>query len=236
MESKNTVYYKGDLIKTLSQSDFGNSTVIIDKKSKKTTTLMEALGRRTGYYITEEDEIKMKENTQKRMDSMRAARGGNEISQPNNSASTPEIEYTSDTKKIAGYNCKKAIIKTKSRQSEVSETIVWYTNDIKKPQDYPAPGNMGGGAGGFARGFRGGVGTQAGSLGLNGFDKIDGFIMGFSISRPNGFKMESEVNSVEVNPDIKDSIFDIPKGYELKPLAEMQSQWGRMAPGGPPRQ
>lgn len=233
MESKNTVYFKGDLVKTFTQSDFGNNTVIVDKKNKKTTTLTEAMGKRTGYYITEEDEIKMKENAQKRMDSVRAARG-NEARSQDNTTQEPEIEYTNDTKKIAGYNCKKAIIKTKSRQGEVSETIVWYTPDIKKPAGYPAPGNAGGGGGGFARGFRanqggGGPGNVFG--GLNSLDKIDGFIMGLSMARPNGFKMQTEVTSIELNPDIKDNVFDIPKGYELKPFSEMQSQWGRMQAG-----
>lgn len=238
MESKNTIYYKGDLIKTYSQSDFGNNTVIIDKKNKRTTTITEAMGRKTGFYITEEDEIKMRENAQKRMDSVRAARGGGESAQPSNASPAPEIEYTNDTKKIAGYNCKKAIIKTKSRQGEVSETIVWYTTDIKKPEGYPAPGNMGGG-GGFARGFRGGPGGAGGGFGgMNGLDKIDGFIMGFSTSRPNGFKMETEVASIEVNPEINDKVFEVPKGVDLKPFSEMQSQWNRggMPGGGPPRQ
>lgn len=239
MESKSTVYYKGDLIKTYNQSDFGNNTVIIDKKNKRTTTLTEAMGRKTGYYITEEDEIKMKEDAQKRMDSLRAARGesNTQMQNPNNTAREPEIEYTNDTKKIAGLNCKKAIIKNRSRQGEVSETIVWYTPDLKKPADYPAMGNMGGGGGGFARSFRIGRGGGApngggprgagggfGFGGSAGFDKIDGFVMGYSISRPNGFKMQTEVTGIEVNPDINDKVFDIPKGFDVKPFSEMRSQ------------
>ncbi|MFT3749885.1 MAG: hypothetical protein QM768_16295 [Agriterribacter sp.] len=234
MESKNTTYYKGDFIKTMNQSDFGNNIVIVDKKSKKTTTLIEAMGRKTGFYITEEDQNKMKEDAQKRMDSLRQARGGNADQQKNFTPSEPEIEYTNETKKIAGYNCKKAIIKTKSRQGEVSEVHVWYTPDVKRPEGYPVSGaNTGGG--GFARGFAGGGGPGGGAFGgLSNLEKIDGFIMGYSMSRPNGFKMETEVTSIEVNPIIEDKVFEIPKGYDIKPMSEMQQSFNRRFNGGPP--
>ena len=238
MESKNTVYYKGDLVKTYSQSDFGNNTVIIDKKNKKTTTLIEAMGRKSGFYSTEEDEKTMRDNMQKRMDSIRQARG---------SADSPRIPRQSDvqlintdeTKKIAGYTCKKAILKTTSRQGEVNETTVWYTPDLAMPPNYPALGVGTGGGGGFARSMRGGgnggAGGRGGFGGITGVEKINGFIMGYEITRPNGFKMQTEVTSIEVNPDIDDKIFEIPKGYDLKPMSEMQNQMGRMfgrPPGG----
>ncbi|MFT3946646.1 MAG: hypothetical protein QM763_06695 [Agriterribacter sp.] len=232
MESKNTVYFKGDFIKTQSQSDFGNNTVIIDRKNKRTTTLTEAMGKKSGFYITEEEQNKMRENNQKRMDSVRAARGENAGGQRNAQQSAPEIEYTSETKKIAGYNCKKAIIKTKNRQGEISETIVWYTTDIKRPEGYPVGGNNTGGGGGFAMSFRGSGGGGLG--GFSGLDKIDGFIMGYSMSRPNGFKMETQVTSIEVNPDIDDKVFEIPKGFDIKPASEMQQSFNRGFNGGGP--
>ncbi|OJY95778.1 MAG: hypothetical protein BGP13_00310 [Sphingobacteriales bacterium 40-81] len=233
MESKNTTYYKGDFIKTLNQSDFGNNIVIVDKKNKKTTTLIEAMGRKTGFYITEEDQEKMREDAQKRMDSLRQARGGNDDQQRNFTPAEPEIVYTNETKKIAGYNCKKAIIKTKSRQGEVSELHVWYTPDVQRPEGYPVSGaNTGGG--GFARGFSGG-GPGGGAFGgLSNLEKINGFIMGYNMSRPNGFKMETEVTSIEVNPAIEDKVFEIPKGYDIKPMSEMQQFFNRRFNGGSP--
>jgi GLPGLI family protein len=217
MESKSTVYFKGDLIKTYNESDFGNTTVIVDKKNKRTTTLREAMGRKTGFYSTEEDEAAMRKNMQARRDSIRQARGQS-VSNTNATIPEAEIVATNETKKIAGYNCKKAIIKTKSRQGEVNETIVWYTPDFKMAQGYPVAGNTGGG---FGRGMRG----QRGGFGIAGLDKIDGFIMGYDVSRSNGFEMHMEVTKAELDPAIDDKIFEIPKGYDIKPLSEMQEQF-----------
>ena len=217
MESKSTVYFKGDLIKTYNESDFGNTTVIVDKKNKRTTTLREAMGRKTGFYSTEEDEAAMRKNMQARRDSIRQARGQS-VSNTNTTIPEAEIVATNETKKIAGYNCKKAIIKTKSRQGEVNETIVWYTPDFKMAAGYPVAGITGGS---FGRGMRG----QRGGFGIAGLEKIDGFIMGYDVSRSNGFEMHMEVTKAELDPAIDDKIFEIPKGYDIKPLSEMQEQF-----------
>ena len=219
MESKSTVYFKGDLIKTYNESDFGNTTVIIDKKNGRTTTLREAMGRKTGFYSTEEDEAALRKTMEARRDSIRQARGQ---SVNNAAAASPETEIvaTDETKKIAGYNCKKAIIKTKSGRGETNETIVWYTPDFKMAPGYPAAGNTGGG---FGRGMRG----QRGGFGIAGLDKIDGFVMGYDVSRSNGFEMHMEVTKAELYPAIDDKIFEIPKGYDIKPLSEMQEQFRR---------
>ena len=219
MESKSTVYFKGDLIKTYNESDFGNTTVIIDKKNGRTTTLREAMGRKTGFYSMEEDEAALRKTMEARRDSIRQARGQ---SVNNAAAASPETEIvaTDETKKIAGYNCKKAIVKTKSGRGETNETIVWYTPDFKMASGYPAAGNTGGG---FGRGMRG----QRGGFGIAGLDKIDGFVMGYDVSRSNGFEMHMEVTKAELDPAIDDKIFEIPKGYDIKPLSEMQEQFRR---------
>lgn len=214
IESSTTVYFKGDMIKTHSESDFGNTTVIIDKKNKKTTTLTEAMGRKTGFYTTAADEAAMRQ----RMDSMRQERG-----QPANSESgETEIINSNETKKIAGYTCKKAILKTPTRQGTTNEAIVWYTPDFKMAPGYPAAGNPAGG--GFGRGMRG---QRGAGFGMAGLDKIDGFVMGYEVKRPNGFEMNMQVTKIELDPVIEDKVFDIPKGYDIKPLKEMQGQFGQ---------
>lgn len=215
MESKTTVYFKGDMIKTHSESDFGNTTVIIDKKNKKTTTLTEAMGRKTGFYTTAEDEAAMRQ----RMDSMRQERGQAANSQFG--MGETEVINSNETKKIAGYTCKKAILKTQTRQGgTTSEAIVWYTPDFKMAPGYPAGGNPAGG--GFGRGMRGQRGAGFGMVGL---DKIDGFVMGYEVKRPNGFEMNMQVTKIELDPVIEDKVFEIPKGYDIKPLKEMQGQF-----------
>lgn len=223
MESTNTVYFRGDFIKTFNQTDFGNNTVIVDKKNNKTITLIEAMGRKTAYYSTPEDEELMR----KRMDSLRQA-GGNSNRQMERREGEPEFVETGETKKIAGYDCKKTIIKTKSNNGEVNEAIVWYTPDLKMPEDYPQTGVAPRGGRGFSAGFGGGP-RGGGFGGLTGLDKIKGFVMAYEMSRPNGFSMKMEVKKIEVDPEIKDKVFEVPKGTELKPMSEMQNMFG---PGG----
>lgn len=220
MESTNTVYFRGDFIKTLNQTDFGNNTVIIDKKNNKTITIVEAMGKKTGYYSTPDDE----ERLRKRMDSLRQA-GGNRGRSEDRGQGAVEIVKSNDTKKIAGYTCKKAIIKATSRNGEINETTVWYTPDLQMHADYPKVGMVAPGGG---RGFSGSFGG-GGFGGLSGLDKIDGFVMGYEVSRPNGFSMKMDVKRIEVNPNIPDKTFEVPKGVELKPMSEMQNMFG--APG-----
>lgn len=229
MESKSTVYYRGDFIKIDNESEFGNNSIIIDKKNERTTTLIQAMGRKTGYYSTEEERKAMEERMRKRMDSIRQARGESaENNQRQQNPQDVEIVQTNETKKIAGFTCKKAIIKSKPRQGEVNETIVWYCPDIKHPENYPLNfGNTGG------RGF---VGAMSGRNNFSGLEKIDGFIMGLEVSRPNGFKMETEVTDIKTDVTIPDKTFEIPKGYDIKPISEMENQMrnGRFFRGGPP--
>ncbi len=213
METKSTIYFTKDFTKTFTESDFGNNTVIIDKKNERTTTLTQANGRKTGFYSTAQDEAEMK----RRMDSVRQARGqpgGNRDA----ASSNVEIVPTDQTKKIAGYTCKKAIIKTKTRQGE-NETIVWYTPDFKMAEGYPT---------GIGAGFgRGGGGRQraGGGFSMSGLDKIEGFIMEYEVSRPNGFSMHMEVTDITLDPKLDDKTFEIPKGYDIKPIKEMQGQF-----------
>lgn len=228
MESKNTVYFTKDFIKTYNETDFGNNTVIVDRQNKKTTTIIEAMGRKTGYYSTEADEAEMRKRMQDRMDSLRQARGaqGGQNTPNNYTAPEAEIVKTEETKKIAGYTCKKAIVKTKSRQGDINEMTVWYTPDFKMAEGFPASGNAGFGGGG--RGFSGSFGGGRGRMGFGGFaglDKIEGFVMGYEMSRPNGFKMNMEVTKVELDMDIPVKTFEVPKGIELKPASEMQNMF-----------
>jgi GLPGLI family protein len=212
MEANTTMYYRGDMSKVESTSDFGNNIVITDKKNKKTTTLTEAMGRKFGFYSTEEDEKAMRS----RMDSSRNARrdslekAGIPISKP----AKPEVEYTNETKKIAGYTCKKAILKSKNQRGEVNSTIVWYCPDFK-----------------MAEGFSFGGGSGRGMMsmaGVNGLDQIEGFPMEYQMERNNGMKMHMIVTKVQLDAIMEDKIFEIPKGYDIKPMSEMQGGDGRM--------
>jgi hypothetical protein len=227
MEANSTLYYTVDRSKLESTSDFGNNIVISDRKEKKTTTLIEAMGKKTGFYSTEEDEAAMRN----RMDSARNARRDSlqKMGLPIAAPAKPEIVYTEETKKIAGYTCKKALIRTKDRQGTVNESTVWYCPEFKMGEGF----SFGGGRGGFMGGPMMG--------GMNGLENIDGFPMEYSMSRNNGMKMHMTVSKVQLDAAIDDKTFEVPKGFELKSMKDMQGRDGRMmiriggpgSPGGP---
>jgi hypothetical protein len=210
MESTSTMYFKGDMTKVENTTDFGNNIVITDRKSGKTTTLTEAMGKKTGFYTTPEDDKKMRA----RMDSARELRRdslqkmGINVAPP----AKPQIEYTEETKKIAGYVCKKAIIKSPGQRGQPSTTEVWYCPEFKL-------------AGGSPSGGGGGRGMMA-MAGVNGLDQLEGFPMEYRIERGNGMKMHMQVTKVQLDASIDDRIFEIPKGYELKPMSEMMQGGG----------
>lgn len=212
IEVNSTVWYKGNFTKMESQSDFGTNQTIIDRDAKKTTVLMEMMGRKMGFYSTEADQEAM----QKRMDSARIARRDSlEKLGLNFARNEPEITIGNETKTIAGFNCKKAIIKTKNQNGQVSETVVWFTPDFKMGEGYTL--NGGGGGGGMMR-----------MMGMTpqGMDKINGFPMEYEITRQNGMKVHMVVTKVQLDAEIADKTFEIPKGYDIKPMSEMGGPGG----------
>jgi hypothetical protein len=212
MEASSTIYYKGDMTKVESTTDFGNNVVITDRKNKKTTTLIEAMGRKTGFYATDADDEVMRA----RMDSMRSLRRDSlqRLGIPVGAPPKPEIIYTEETKKIAGYVCKKAIIKNPGQRNTVTETEVWYTPDFKMSPGFSLTGGSGGSR------------SMMSMASVNGLDEINGFPMEYKFERSNGMKMHMVVSKVQIDANIDDKIFEIPKGFDLKPMKEMQ-QGGR---------
>ena len=210
LDLSSTIYFKGDMTKIESTSDFGNNITITDLKNKKTTTLMEMMGKKIGFYSTDADDKAMKA----RQDSIRAVKTdslkqlGINIAPP----AAPEIVYLNETKKIAGYNCKKAIIKTRNRQGEVNESTVWYCPDFKMAEGFTM--NAGGGMGRAMMG------------GLNGLDQVNGFPMEYEMQRSNGMKIHMVVTKLQTDVTIDEKTFDIPKGYDIKPMSEMQGPGG----------
>lgn len=85
------------------------TTMIIINDGKKTTILTDQMGQKSYVEIKAED-IKKKEEENKIPD--------------------PVIEYKDETKKIAGYDCKKAIVKSKDEKGEETIVHVWYTDQI----------------------------------------------------------------------------------------------------------
>lgn len=54
-ESNTTTWLKNGLTKTFSESEMSRTTIIRDNSKKITTTIMEIMGKKTGFYATDED-------------------------------------------------------------------------------------------------------------------------------------------------------------------------------------
>ena len=209
-ETKTTTWLKNDMVKTFTESEMVRSTVIRDNSKKLTTTIMEIMGKKSGFYATDEDQAEMR----KRMDSMMQARGGQNASfASSNTPAAYSVVYVDENKKISGYACKKAlIIATSSNRSDT--TRVWYCPDFKL-QHLP-------GTGGPATGF-GGFNTTSGPTGmelLNGFPMQDERIIN------RGRRMTVEVTKLVIDKDVADKEFEIPKDIEVKPIKDMQGGGG----------
>jgi len=98
------VFFKGDK----SRQEFTNAFVsrITINDGKKTTTLMDQMGQKIYFETINEDTKKDDKGTQ------------------------PVIEYKDETKKIAGYDCKKAVVKSRDEKGEEMVMNVWYTEQI----------------------------------------------------------------------------------------------------------
>jgi hypothetical protein len=214
VETAMTVYFKGDQTKIESVTDFGKNLTFVDRKEKKTTTLMEMMGRKMGFISTDADA----ENMQRRMDSSRNARRDSlEKLGLRFADSGPEIVYTEEKKKIAGMECKKAIIKTKGRQGEVTETAVWYSPEFKMGSGFAVGGSSNSKGGGM---MRGGMSMMS----VQGMEKLNGFPMEYETTRQNGMKISMVVTKVQLDAELDDKTFEIPKGYVIKPMSEMGGQ------------
>ncbi len=216
-ETKSVTYLKNDLVKTVIKTDMGRSTIIRNNASKLTTTLMEMMGNKTGFYITDEEQVAMR----KSMDSIMKARTKDSTTLTRRPTETPvAISYTEETKKIAGFNCKKAYLIATRLLGLKDTSVVWYSPEFKI-NNLPTTG------GGLAMGFMGSGGGNTG--GLSGLAQIDGFVMRYETKMRRGRIMTVEVTKVDFTKEIADKEFDIPKDFELKPMKDMQT----MLQGGP---
>jgi hypothetical protein len=225
-ETKSVTTVKGDLVKTYTETDMSRTTVIRDNGKKMTTTLMEMMGNKTGYYASDADQEEMR----KRMDSMmqnRSQQGGFNANTGQQVVST-DISYVDETKKIAGQQCKKAFIITTRKNGTKDSNVVWYIPDVK----LQGLASTGGVASSFGFNFSN-RNTASG-----GFDNLAGFPMQYEMKMNRGRKMIVEVTKLVIDKEVADKEFDIPKDYTLKSAKEMQTGDGRMqiriggGPGG----
>ena len=217
METTTTMTYSPDYMKIESLSDFGNNVVITDRKKKVTTTLIEAMGRKTGWFTSDAEA----EAQRLRQDSLRKARRDSlaelGLTFTDNK---PELIYSDETKKVSGYTCKKVTIKTKGQNGQVTENVIWYNPDFKLAETSTAASANPGGFGG------GGRGRMSMMSGVPGLDQINGFPMEYESVRDNGFKLHMIVLKLQVDPTIDEKTFEVPKGFDVKPQSTFEGQGG----------
>jgi len=213
-ETKSTTYLKGGMVKTVLKSETFRSTIYRNNDTRTTTTIFEIMGDKRGFYITDEEQVAM----MKQRDSMMQARRRNDSSQReapmaiNNNDLPIEIIPTEEKKKIAGYMCTKAWMVTTRLLGIKDSVVLWYTPELKIQ-------NL------FSTGGTSGFGNMVNPVG-KGFEKVDGFVMGYEMNMRRNRKMEVYVTKIELNKDIADKEFELPKDIDIKPMKEMQSMFG----------
>ncbi len=218
-ETKSITTLKGDLIKTFTENEMSRTTVIRDNAKKLTTTIMEAMGSKNGFYASDADQEEMR----KRMDSLMQTRGQQGGFNNNNNTGqqilSTDISYTEDTKKIAGVLCKKAFLINTRKNGTKDSNMVWYCPDFKL-QGIASTGGM---AASFGFNF-----SSNRTTGLSGLSNLAGFPMQYEMKMNRGRKMTVEVTKIVLDKEIADKEFDIPKDVTLKSAKDMQNGDGRM--------
>ena len=195
-EIKTTIWIKENKTKTEADMGFGKSVIYYDGKTKTTTTLFEMMGKKMGFYTNEEEMKKMISQ--------------NDSTRVQNRSSTSEdiqIEYLSETKTIAEKQCKKAIIHYKNRKQEAQTQEVWYYPGYKLDKEIS-------------------LNTVIRSAFVPGVHKLKGFPMEMEMKRNNGTITKYIVTKIETGQILEDALFNIPSGYDIKPMTEM-NQGGR---------
>lgn len=114
-----TTTIKGDMFKMEQPLGMGGKQVtIMDNKEQSGVLLMDMMGKKNAIVMTPEKRKEME-----------------------GSEEDVDITYLSETKNIAGYTCKKAIIKTKSAEDASME--VYYTEDMKGIKHHQTKGLKG---------------------------------------------------------------------------------------------
>ena len=108
-ESEVVTYIKGDKIKSETSSMMGSQIRLFDGKLH--TFLSDAMGKKSGYTATTEE--------------MEA------VAKTEKGEAKPKIEYTTEKKTIAGYECTKAVITSMGKDGKENKIITWVTDKIK---------------------------------------------------------------------------------------------------------
>jgi hypothetical protein len=197
LEMKGKMYFKDSMSKMNIDMGFSNSQVYYNSATKTTTTLFQAMGKKMGFYSTDE-EVKKAVESGDSSGMFRMPPANSEVM----------IEYLSDEKVIAGLKCKKANIRYTNRKGEDMQQMIWYCPD-------------------FMVGNRFRMSSMMRMATVPGIQKLKGFPMEYELKRNNGMTVFYTVTKVDLKTPVNDQEFIIPSGYDIKPMSEMMKDGGR---------
>ena len=182
-EMEITNYIKGDKLKSETLGMMGGRTLLID--GEKMTSLNDRMGNKTGYTATRaelEEADKIKNNPK------------------------PKLNYTSEKKTIAGYECTKVVVTT-LREKEEMTSILWVTDKLNIKNNSLML-------------------AQGGKDGLD-LSELKGYPLAMEMNQSmNGqnLQMIMTATSVSAGP-IDDAIFQLStEGYRMMTYKEMMSR------------
>ncbi len=108
-----------------------------------------------------------------------------------------DVEVTGETKEIAGYECKKALVRSKESGAEDMEMVVYFTDEL-----------------------------GSGMLNYNNpmFKDVQGVMMEYSMKENN---MNMTFTAISVTKEkIKDEEFVIPEGYNVMSMSDFENMFG----------
>lgn len=171
-----TVSVKGEKSRTDIQTGMGNTIEISDYTSKTKTTLLDMMGQK--YAIRSSWAEIQKE--------MAAEPKG-------------QVQVTGETKMIAGYRCKKAIVTANDKGTKLTYEV-YYSSEL---------------------------GPKSSNFDKPMYTDIDGVLLEFSMKTPQ-FTMKFTATSVE-KKSISPKEFEIPSDYTITTREELKSKFGGMA-------
>jgi hypothetical protein len=186
-----TTYIKGDKTKSDINSMMYSSTVLFDGKTL--TSVSETMGNKTGYTATKEEL---------------------EAVDKDDKGEKPKIEYTTEKKMIAGYECTKAIITNVGKDKKEIKSTVWVTDKIVLNESHMRA-------------------RKASGRGMDLGD-LKGYPLAMeSTMNQNGMDMKMIMTATEVTSSaLADDVFSInTDGYKMMSYKEMLEKMKTMGKG-----
>ena len=165
-----TIYVKGDKARTEMNMGMQTTTTIYDRKANTHVTLMEMMGNK--YKIKADD------------------------SKKDEKKSDIKTNVTAETKTIAGYVCKKAVVTVTDAKGTAQNFNIWFTEEISNHMNSSSEN-----------------GAQ--------FKDIKGMPLEYEIIAQNGMTMKMSATSVS-KETVADSKFVVPDGYKETTIEDMQ--------------